>query len=137
MRYLLFALLLSSCSAQWHLSKAISKDPAILLEPKIITLRDTVITQSVRNDTLLLPIHDTLTIEKERLRIQIKRVNDTIRITGECLTDTIEVVREVQLPPRIEYKERTPVWVGLLFGLFAIIALLGLGRYILDKYLSK
>lgn len=129
--------LLSGCSADWHLRKAIKADPTILLQPKAITLIDTVVTQEVRHDTLLLPVHDTLTIQKERLRIQIKRVNDTIRITGECLTDTIIITKEIELPPKIVYKEKDNFWQTLITRLFLVLAIFAVGRYLLDRYLSK
>ena len=129
--------LLSGCSADWHLRRAIKADPTILLKPKAITLIDTVVTQEVRHDTLLLPVHDTLTIQKERLRIQIKRVNDTIRITGECLTDTIIITKEIELPPKIVYKEKDNFWQTLITRLFLVLAIFAVGRYLLDRYLSK
>lgn len=129
--------LLSGCSADWHLRRAIKADPTILLQPKAITLIDTVVTQEVRHDTLLLPVHDTLTIQKERLRIQIKRVNDTIRITGECLTDTIIITKEIELPPKIVYKEKDNFWQTLITRLFLVLAIFAVGRYLLDRYLSK
>jgi hypothetical protein len=131
------SVLLSGCSAQYHLKRAIAKDPTILLQPKAITLIDTVVTQEVRHDTLLLPVHDTLTIQKERLRIQIKRVNDTIRITGECLTDTIIITKEIELPPKIVYKEKDNFWQTLITRLFLVLAIFAVGRYLLDRYLSK
>jgi len=136
MRALLpFLILLSSCSAQWHIKKAIAKDPSIFLNNKAIVLRDTVYTNSIRVDTLERFIGDTITIEKERLRIQIKRIHDTLRIVGECRADTIEVVREVQLPPTIEYK-RSPKWKDGVLFILGIFAFSAIARKVLDRVLG-
>jgi len=128
-------LLLSACSAQWHIKKAIAKDPSIFLNNKAIVLRDTVYTNSIRVDTLERFIGDTITIEKERLRIQIKRIHDTLRIVGECRADTIEVVREVQLPPTIEYK-RSPKWKDGVLFILGIFAFSAIARKVLDRVLG-
>lgn len=126
----LLVVLLSSCSSQkranTYLRWAISADPSIL-QPKELVLIDTVvITPSLRVDTLTYFRTDTITIEKERLRVQIKRIHDTLRISAECKADTVRIVKEVQLPPVVKYApkkwwERVPLPVLLLlvFGYIA------------------
>ena len=126
--------LLSACSAQWHIRQAVSKDPSIFLNNKAIILRDTVYTNSIRVDTLAHFISDTITIEKERLRIQIKRIHDTLRVVGECRADTIEVIREVQLPPTIEYKP-SPKWKDSVLFILGIFAFAAVARKVLDRVL--
>ena len=130
-----FLIFLSSCSAQWHIRQAVSKDPSIFLNNKAIVLRDTVYTNSIRVDTLAHLISDTITIEKERLRIQIKRIHDTLRVVGECRADTIEVVREVQLPPTIEYRP-SPKWKDSVLFILGIFAFAAVARKILDRVLG-
>ena len=76
--------LLSGCSANWHLKRAIAKDPSIL-QPKELVLIDTVVvTPSLRVDTLTYFRTDTITIEKERLRVQIKRIHDCLLYTSDA-----------------------------------------------------
>jgi len=130
-----FLIFLSSCSAQWHIRQAVSKDPSIFLNNKAIILRDTVYTNSIRVDTLAHFISDTITIEKERLRIQIKRIHDTLRVVGECRADTIEVVREVQLPPTIEYR-RSPKWKDSVLFILGIFGFSFVVRKILSRVLG-
>ena len=130
-----FLIFLSSCSAQWHIRQAVSKDPSIFLNNKAIVLRDTVYTNSIRVDTLAHFISDTITIEKERLRIQIKRIHDTLRVVGECRADTIEVVREVQLPPTIEYKP-SPKWKDSVLFILGIFSFAAVARRLLDRVLG-
>ena len=87
---------LTSCSASFHLRRAIEKDPTII-QPEIVQVVDTVIiTPSERVETtfVALPI-DTITIEKERLRIKIRRIHDTLRVEGECRSDTITITETI------------------------------------------
>jgi len=86
-------------------------------------------------DTLAHFISDTITIEKERLRIKIKRIHDTLRVVGECRADTIEVVREVQLPPTIEYR-RSPKWKDSVLFILGIFGFSFVVRKILSRVLG-
>lgn len=115
---------LTSCSANWHLRRAIQKDPTII-QPEIVQVVDTVIItplERVETTFVALPM-DTITIEKERLRIKIRRIHDTLRVEGECRSDTITITETIELPPVIKYEDR-PWWSKWLMwglaGLFGI-----------------
>lgn len=115
---------LTSCSASFHLRRAIEKDPTII-QPEIVQVVDTVIItplERVETTFVALPI-DTITIEKERLRIKIRRIHDTLRVEGECRSDTITITETIELPPVIKYEDR-PWWSKWLMwglaGLFGI-----------------
>ena len=115
---------LTSCSASFHLRRAIQKDPTII-QPEIVQVVDTVIItplERVETTFVALPI-DTITIEKERLRIKIRRIHDTLRVEGECRSDTIRITETIELPPVIKYEDR-PWWSKWLMwglaGLFGI-----------------
>ena len=98
------AILLTNCSANWHLKRAIKKNP-LLLQKDTLVINDTILTKEVSKDTLihLNTLYDTLRIEKENLRVKLIRVNDSIYIRGECLTDTI--YRSIEVPiEKIVYK---------------------------------
>ena len=115
---------LTSCSASFHLRRAIEKDPTII-QPEIVQVVDTVIiTPSERVETTFVALPtDTITIEKERLRIKIRRIHDTLRVEGECRSDTITITETIELPPVIKYEDR-PWWSKWLMwglaGLFGI-----------------
>ena len=115
---------LTSCSASFHLRRAIEKDPTII-QPEIVQVVDTVIiTPSERVETtfVALPI-DTITIEKERLRIKIRRIHDTLRVEGECRSDTITITETIELPPVIKYEDR-PWWSKwLMWGLASLFGI--------------
>jgi hypothetical protein len=114
-------LLLQSCGAQWHLKRAIAKDPTIVQETK--ERIDTVIITEEKavRDTIVLQRTDTTRIQRNGVRIKIKRIHDTIQIEAECLPDTIRVVKEISVPT-VVYKEKKPTF-GLV-KLFTILVIL-------------
>jgi len=102
-------LLLTSCSAQWHLRKAVRKDPMILQKDTLVVV-DTVVSPPVAiTDTVTLKQHDTITIVKDRLRVQLVKVNDTVTINAICDSDTIISIVEVPYE-KIVYVEKDTVF---------------------------
>jgi hypothetical protein len=131
-----FWLALSGCSSEWHLRKAIAKNPSIL-QPKEIVLIDTmVITPSLRVDTLAYFRTDTITIEKDRLRVQIKRIHDTLRITAECQSDTVRIVKEIALPPVIKYAPRK-WWERVPLPLLLFLVVGYFGKRLFDRWANS
>ena len=126
---LTLVLLLTSCSAQWHLKKAVHKDPTIL-EKDTLVVTDTVVSPPVAiTDTVIMKQHDTITLVKDRLRVNIVKVNDTITIDAICDSDTIISIVEVPYD-KIVYVEKESLWdkiknlaiyMGLAFLVFKII----------------
>ena len=135
MKYLLLLFALSSCSANYHLRKAIAKDPSILTAQSV-TLVDTVIVPSIHFDSVYVTSpSDTITIEKERLRIKIIRQSDTLIVSGECQTDTVIRIKEVKIP-QIIYKEKENKVVSLIAWLALVVALVYFLRRVVDRVLS-
>ena len=120
---------LTSCSAQWHLKKAVRRDPAIL-EKDTMVVTNTVVSPPVAiTDTVTLKQHDTITLVKDRLRVKIVKVNDTITIDAICDSDTIISIVEVPYD-KIVYVEKKTFWdkfkdlilaAGVLFGCILIV----------------
>ena len=101
---------LFSCSATWHLKKACEKQPTICT-PETIVYRDTVIVPlEAVTDTFITKQVDTITIENERLRIDVRRIHDTLVIDGECKTDTIYREKIIERPKAIEIVDGTSKW---------------------------
>lgn len=95
---LILSVLLTSCGAQWHLKKAIKKDPTILRRDTVV-VTDTIVTAPVSvRDTITLQQRDTITITKDRLKVNIVRSFDTIMVDAICESDTIVRVIEVPVP---------------------------------------
>ena len=126
---LILVLSLTSCSAQWHLKKAVQKDPMILKKDTLVVQDTFVVPPVVLKDTVTLRQHDTITITKDRLRVKIVKVNDTLIIDAKCDSDTI--VRTIEVPyEKIVYVEKATFWdkfkdlilaAGVLFGCFVIV----------------
>jgi len=112
---------LMSCSAQWHLKKAVQKDHTILEKDTMVVTNTVVSPPVVITDTVTLKQHDTITLVKDRLRVQLVKVNDTITIDAICDSDTIISVIEVPYE-KIVYVEKESFKDKLFnFGL-AVIA---------------
>jgi hypothetical protein len=130
-------LLLTNCSATWHLKKAVQKDPTIL-EKDTLVVTDTVVSPPVAiTDTVTLKQHDTITLVKDRLKVEIVKVNDTITINAECASDTIITTIEVPYEKIVYVKEKT-LWqkIQSLAFYFALVLLaLAFIRRLIDKYL--
>ena len=111
-------LLLQSCGAKYHLNRAIAKDPDIL-NSVVVKVDTTIITENKAiRDTLILERHDTITIERNAVRVQIKRINDTIVVDAECLPDTIRIQKVVEVPQVVYKEDKGNRW---LFPLVAFV----------------
>ena len=116
----------TGCSAEWHLKKAIKKNPAMaqtsthtidtLFVHDSVTITDTFTTQTI----------DTITLEKEGVKTIVYRNHDVIRIKTMVKADTIRFTKTIQLPPQIKYTERVkvPQWIGLTLFLGLIVLML-------------
>jgi hypothetical protein len=121
-RYILplLILILSGCSAEWHLSKAVCKNPE-LLKGKTMIVTDTVVTEPiVVKDTVTISQVDTVEIVKDKFRVKIMRSYDTLIIDGGCDADTIVRTLEVKVPV-VEYKERSTFFDKIYKSSFYIL----------------
>jgi len=123
---LIVNVLLSSCSATWHLERAVKKNPRIL-EKDTLVVMDTVVTPPVAiTDTVILRQHDTITLIKDRLRVQIRRINDTITIDAICDSDTIVSVVEVPYEKIVYVPRETTKQTIQKWGLYLLLGFVGL-----------
>ena len=138
MKWLVKLILLSSlmsCSAQWHLKKAVRKDPTILVKDTMVVTNTVVSPPVAITDTVTLKQHDTITLVKDRLKVEIVKVNDTITISAECASDTIVTTIEVPYEKIIYVKEKT-LWEKIQ-GLVLLFALVALVLKLIFKYLTN
>ena len=112
--------LLQGCGAKWHLNRAIAKDPTIL-DSVVLKVDTLIITQkeAVR-DTLILQKIDTLRIIKEGIRIDLRRLYDTIEVDIECPADTIRIQKEIRVP-QVIYEEKSFKKKHLIILIMSII----------------
>jgi hypothetical protein len=125
MRFLwiiIVATLLSSCSAQYHLSRAVKKD-ANIVQDTIVKLDTTIVTQEkILADTIV--VSDTIVREivSENVRIRVQKIHDTIRIEATCLSDTIKIEKEVEVVRYIKQEKRS-IFDEIRLIIFSLIAL--------------
>ena len=130
-RYILpfVILILSGCSAEWHLSTAVRKNPELLKQTTVI-VADTVVTEPiVVRDTVITSQTDTIELIKDKFRVRVIRSFDTLLIDGGCESDTIVRTITVSVPQlvagetKLQRVQRFTFW-GLVSLLLIGIAIL-------------
>ena len=116
---LLASLALGSCSANWHLKKAVKKGARVEQQKW-----DTVIVTKERRllDTLILKEIDSVVVLKDNIRVSLFRRFDTIRLKAICLPDTIRVTKWVKTTIKpSERPVRTWVFISICCFLLAML----------------
>ncbi len=116
--------LLSGCSANWHLKKAIAKDPSILTEGVVIervTDTITVVTPELQVDTIHAWSVDTVTtyVDRVRIRTKVDTVQRTVFVDVVCPPDTVYVEHTYEktiIRPVVKPKRSVPLWAYLLLA---------------------
>jgi putative Mn2+ efflux pump MntP len=127
----ILAIVLSGCSAQWHIKRAIAKDPSILTE-KIVTILDTIIVKEgfQRIDTFVTKEVDTLLIHEKGVNTQIIRFKDRLIVKTEVKNDTIRIIKAIkdyQLIYKEKPKSNKSFWIAFIIGVAtAIMFVIGL-----------
>ena len=81
------------------LERVTKKCPELLKKDTIIAKVDTtIVTNKVRVDTLVSTKHDTIEIIKDKFRVKIVNLIDTLLVEGGCDSDTIIVTRTIRVP---------------------------------------
>ena len=137
MRWLLLVttLLLGGCSASWHLKMAIKKNPG-LQTTTTMTVTDTVVIDPVVvRDTIVTSTNDTIILEKERLKIKIVRINDTLIVDGQCAGDTIVKFIDVPIEKLVYNNEEK--WFQKIYRWSFYLLLLALGSMVIRVIIKK
>ena len=117
---LVLMVLLSSCSAQWHLKEACKKDSTIC-QPKIFIIDTIVYTDSIEiYETFETEIHDTIVIDKGSVRVEIIRDHDIIRTYIKQRPDTVKITKTISVPQVIMKENDWNPWV-ILIALISIL----------------
>lgn len=94
------------------------------LKPEVstIVMHDTIYTDRVVADTIVVTQpQDTIVMEKERLRVRVVRINDTLRIEGECEADTIYRTTTIEVPVKV-VESRWPWWARPVLWAVCVLA---------------
>lgn len=124
-KLIVILVMLTGCSAEWHLKKAIKKNPS-LIQPSVHTIDTIIIRDSFEfSDTFVTKTIDTITIEKEGVKTIVYRDHDIIKVRTIVKPDTIRIQKTIRVP-QIQYQERVkiPQMVGIGIGLVLLLTLL-------------
>lgn len=118
-KVIFLAAFFSSCSAQWHVKRALKKNPNIITE-RVILQKDTLIVRDSMTfkDTLVTRSIDTIKLENERVRTIVYRYHDTFRIVQTLKGDTVRITQKV-VTPVVEAKPS--YWGWIVAGLILVI----------------
>lgn len=130
MRYLILILLLSSCSATWHINRAIKKDPSILKPDTIIKYDTTIIFKDrILYDTFVTTEYDTVVMQDSFVYTKVIRIKDKIKVYTKCKGDTVRIKETITLPPRV-IKEDNSLNENILLFAIAVVILLFLYKFV-------
>lgn len=112
-------ILITSCSPERRLHRLVTKHPE-LLRIDTIRISDTTIISEIRIDTAFhhSSFKDTVIITKEKLKLQLIEINDTIYMNVYQEPDTIIITKEIPVE-RIIHIE-TENWVKKLWNDFKV-----------------
>ena len=90
----------------------------------VVTLHDTIRTETIKHDTAFVYKGDTITITKDRLQIKYFRINDTTYIEGKCLGDTLYITKTIKVPTIQPKPSPFKWWWLLISALFGAVLVL-------------
>jgi hypothetical protein len=108
--FLLLLVLLASCSPIKRHARLVNKYPFVHKTDTVV-LTDTlsIIVPKVQKDTVMLldsfivALKDTIVIEKDKLKVRITQVHDSIYIDAKCDTVYLDKIVEIEVP--VKYYE--------------------------------
>lgn len=120
-------LLITSCSPIKRHQRLVEKYPFVHTQDTVI-FHDTLTLEvpKVTHDTVVFwqDLHDTIVLEKERLRVRIHKIHDSVYIEGECDSIYVERIVERKVPIRYyEVNSSFPWWYWLLIASAILIIL--------------
>jgi hypothetical protein len=134
LKYAFAILLLTSCSASWHLKRAIKKDPSLLNGGDTVLVHDTqfVTKERVLTDSFFTTCYDTITLEDSFVFTQVIRRDNVIKVYTKCKSDTVRITTKIpfKLPPTVTYKN-DPFWKSLAVALGTLLLLIIIIRFVL------
>lgn len=126
----ILTILVVSCSPQKRLSRLVNHHPELKIVDTL-HIRDTIPIPMIQADTLLHidSLFDTVTFKKDRLKVSVLRLHDTLYLQGKCEADTIFVDRKIPVeriitvkPNRIDRLISRIPW--LIIGLIVVALLI-------------
>ena len=106
--------------AERRLLRLANCHPSLIVQ----TEPDTIVISETYVDTLVTLLGgDTLIVEKERLKMRVIRLYDTLRVEGACQPDTLYITKQIAVAKETEYKMKKINWY-LFFWAFLLAVIL-------------
>ena len=130
MKYLFFILIIvlfgsTSCDPIKRHQRLVERFPYVHTQDTVILIDTmTVLIPKIEHDTIfnLNELHDTVYIEKDRLKIKMFTIHDSIYVEGECDSIYVEKIIERKVPI-IHYESKPSWWSWLKWILIATFIL--------------
>ena len=139
---MLVAIIVVGCSPQKRLSRLLTNHPELITKDTILVI-DTIVFDRLVHDTSFLEkyLWDTIEIEKEKLKIKLWRVTDTVYVESEVDADTIyirsTVIRDnvIEIPCEMRWYQKYWGLHYLFSFLFLLIISIFLFKWLIKKKL--
>ena len=129
LKYAIAILLLTSCSASWHLKRATKKDPSLLLSRDTVLVHDTQLVTKERmlTDSFFTTCYDTVVMEDSFVYTKVIRRDNVVKVYTKCKSDTIRITTKIpyKLPATVSYKN-DPTWkiLAIVFGSLLLLIII-------------
>lgn len=120
--FIFILLILSSCDPVRRHANLVERYPYVHKNDTVI-IKDTIqiIKESILIDTFTAIEFDTFVVEKEKAKVKLVRVNDTIFVDAECLADTFYIEKEKIIVETHSEQPKRRYWYLLLIGVTLVI----------------
>jgi hypothetical protein len=127
---LILMLLITGCSAEYHIEKACKKQPDLCkVKVKVDTL---IVRDSIYfHDTFTTTEIDTIQIDTGSVRVKIVRHYNKIKVWVRQKPDTIRITQTITLPPKVVLDAKKQAWTtahSVFFWVGVILCAFGLYR---------
>lgn len=122
--YLLFFILISCDPVARH-QRLVERYPYVHRnDTTFVKNIDTFVVKKVTKDTFFSVDFDTVFISKDRLKVKLIRVNDTIRLNAECSGDTVYVTKYQPIIRTYSEvsKKKFPWWLVVLALILLVLS---------------
>jgi len=131
-RLFILLILLSSCSAEWHLKKALKKDPAII-EAKVINIYDTLWTNSIKfKDSINIDFKDSLIITNDTVQVKLYK-KCKLQLIFKKVVKPYPIYKKVRV---VETRYRTH-WNRILWQLVIAVGSVYCAGIVINNILNK
>ncbi len=121
----LFFFILFSCDPVARHQRLVERFPYVHRnDTTFVKTVDTFFVKKITKDTFFSVNFDTVFISKDRLKVKLIRVNDTIRVNAECSGDTVYVTKYqpvIRTYSEVS-KKRFPWWLVILALILLVLS---------------